>query len=87
MVEQTVKLVNPTGLSLHPAGILCREAMAFRSSVHFRFGNVEGNAKSVLSVLGADVRSEDEITLICEGEDEEEALKHMIEVIEGGLGE
>ncbi len=87
MVEKTVKLVNPTGLSLHPAGLLCREAMAFRSSVHFRFGNVEGNAKSVLSVLGADVRSGDEITLVCEGADEEEALKRIVDLIEGGLGE
>lgn len=87
MVEQTVKLINPTGLNLHPAGLLCREAMAYRCSVHFRFGNVEGNAKSVLSVLGADVRSGDEITLICDGVDEEEALKHMVELIEGGLGE
>lgn len=87
MVERTVKLMNPTGLSLHPAGILCREAMAYKCSVHFSFGNVEGNAKSVLSVLGADIRSGDEITLICDGADEEEALKHMVEVIEDGLGE
>ena len=87
MVEQKVKLVNPTGLNLHPAGLLCREAMAYRCSVHFRFGNVEGNAKSVLSVLGADVRSGDEITLICDGEDEEGALRHMVALVEGGLGE
>ena len=45
------------------------------------------NAKSVLSVLGACVKSGDEIELICEGEDEEEALKKMVEAIEAGLGE
>ena len=35
--------------------------------------------KCVLSVLGACVKSGDEIELICEDEDEEEALKKMVE--------
>lgn len=44
-------------------------------------------AKSVLSILGAGIKSGDEILLICEGEEEEKALKAMIEAIESGLGE
>ena len=43
--------------------------------------------KSVLSVLGACVKAGDELLLVCEGEDEEEALKAMVEVIDNGLGE
>ena len=45
------------------------------------------NAKSVLSVLGACVKCGDEITFICEGEDEKEALDSMIKVVSDGLGE
>ena len=45
------------------------------------------NAKSVLSVLGACVKSGDEIELICAGADEEAALKTLVEAIESGLGE
>ena len=45
------------------------------------------NAKSVLSVLGACIKSGDEIELICEGDDEEKALREMVELIESGLGE
>lgn len=37
--------------------------------------------------LGAGIKSGDEILLICEGEEEEKALKAMIEAIESGLGE
>ena len=44
------------------------------------------NAKSVLSVLGACVKSGDEIELICDGEDEEEAMKAMMDAVESGLG-
>ena len=49
--------------------------------------DVAANAKSVLSVLGACVKSGDEIELICDGEDEKEAMDAMVSAIEDGLGE
>ena len=87
MVSQKVVIKNPTGLHLRPAGILCKEAMQFKSLVTFQFKDTTANAKSVLSVLGACIKSGDEITLICEGEDEREALQSLIAYIESGLGE
>ncbi|SCP95717.1 HPr family phosphocarrier protein [Anaerobium acetethylicum] len=87
MVSRKVIVHNATGLHLRPAGILCKEAMKYKSRVSFAFRDSVANAKSVLSVLGACVKSGDEIELICEGEDEETALKELIEAIESGLGE
>lgn len=87
MVSQKVYIKNPTGLHLRPAGILCKEALRFQSSVRFQYGSVTANAKSVLSVLGACVKNGDEITFICEGPDEEEALAEMVALVESGLGE
>lgn len=86
MVEQKVKIVNPTGLHLRPAGVFCDTAMQFTSKVTFRYGfNNIANAKSVLSVLGACVKLGDEIEIICEGEDEEEALRALVELVESGF--
>ena len=87
MVSKKVTIKNPTGLQLRPAGELCKTAMQFKAKITFSFEGGTSNAKSVLSVLGACVKSGDEIELICEGEDEEEALKKMVEAIEAGLGE
>lgn len=87
MVSQKVVIKNPTGLHLRPAGILCKEAMQFKSMITFTFREGTANAKSVLSVLGACVKCGDEVEFVCEGEDEEEALKALITIIEGGLGE
>ncbi len=87
MVKQRVTIKNPTGLHLRPAGILCKEAMQFKSLITFEFDGNVSNAKSVLSVLGACVKCGDEIELTCEGDDEDEALKRLIEAIESGLGE
>ena len=87
MVSKKVTIKNPTGLHLRPAGILCKSAMEFKSSITFTFKDTTANAKSVLSVLGACVKSGDEIELFCDGVDEEEALTTLVSAIESGLGE
>lgn len=87
MVSQTIKITNPTGLHLRPAGNLCKTAMQFKSLVTFDYRGNTANAKSVLSVLGACIKCGDEITMVCEGDDEEEALATIIRAIEDGLGE
>ena len=79
MVSQKVVIKNPTGLHLRPAGILCKDAMQFKSHITFRYRDNIANAKSVLSVLGACIKSGDEIELMCEGEDEEEVKKLIAE--------
>ncbi len=87
MVSQVVTIKNPTGLHLRPAGVLCKEAMKYQAKIHFGYRGNEANAKSVLSVLGACVKQGEEIELRCDGEDEEEALQAMVNLVESGLGE
>ena len=91
MVSDKVVIKNPTGLHLRPAGLFCKTAMQYKSkiTVYKKMKNeeVNANAKSVLSVLGACIKSGDEITIICEGEDEEIALSDMVELVKDGLGE
>ncbi len=87
MVKQKVVIKNPTGLHLRPAGILCKEAMKFKSLITFSFRENTANAKSVLSVLGACVKCGDEVEFACEGEDETDALQALVSAIESGLGE
>lgn len=87
MVTQKTTIKNPTGLHLRPAGLFCKTAVQFKSKITFQHRDTTANAKSVLSVLGACIKRGDEIELICEGEDEEEALDAMVKIIEDGLGE
>ena len=87
MVSQKVVIKNPMGLIVRPAGILCKVAMQYVSSVTFTIGNTTANAKSVLSVLGACVKCGDEVEFICDGEDEKEALEGIVAAVEDGLGE
>ena len=83
MVSGKVTVKNPTGLHLRPAGTLCKQAMQFKSSITFHYGDGNtANAKSVLSVLGACVKCGDEIELFWE-----EALQFLVNSIRTGLGE
>jgi len=86
MVSQTVKITNPTGLDVKPAGILCKEAMKFKCKITYGYGGGNtANAKSVLSVLGSSIKHGEDIQLMCEGEDEEVALAHLVACFEAGL--
>lgn len=87
MVSKKVTIKNPTGLHLRPAGELCKTAIQFKSKVTFAFDGGTSNAKSVLSVLGACVRGGAVIELVCEGEDEQTALEHLVDLLEHSLQE
>lgn len=87
MVCKKVTVVDDTGLHLRPAGILCKEACKFMSKIEFKTDRGVFNAKSVLSVLGACVHKGDQIEFICDGQDEEEALKYITDIVSKGLGE
>lgn len=88
MLTKRIKITNPSGLHLRPAGVFCEKALEYKSHITFRYrGDNIGNAKSVLSILGACIRQGDEIEVICEGPDEEEALRGVVQIAEEGFGE
>lgn len=86
MVSRHIKITNLTGLYMFSTGMFCDAAVRFKSRIIFKHGETTTNAKSILSVLGSGIKMGDEIELICEGEDEEEAMKQLVKVIEGQLG-
>ena len=76
---------------MRPAGQFYESAVKFSSKIMVEKTSknkiISANAKSVLSILGACIKSGDEITITCDGEDEDEALREMVRIVEEGLGE
>ena len=83
MVSQKVTISNPTGLHARPAGVLAKVAAPFNSDIFIKKVQV----KSVLSIMAAAIKTGTEVEVQCSGDDEEQALKAILEAIEGGLGE
>lgn len=87
MISKNLTVVNPSGLHLRPAGVLSQTAMKFKSDITIVSGEKKIVAKSVLNVMAAGIKCGTEIILVCDGEDEEEAMKTISQAIESGLGE
>lgn len=81
MVSQVVEITNQNGIHLRPAGDLCKLALNYRCNINMRKGGRTCNVKSVISLLSACVKAGDKVEIICDGEDEEEAMKAIMEVI------
>ncbi|MDO4977240.1 MAG: HPr family phosphocarrier protein [Eubacteriales bacterium] len=87
MVSQKIVIKNEQGLHMRPAGVFAKGMAKFASDVTINFGGKATNGKSLLNIIGAGIKCGSEIEVVCEGADEEEALKTAIEMIESGLGE
>lgn len=87
MLKKEMTIKNPSGLHLRPAGVLSQTAMRFKCKTTIECGDKVVAVKSVLNVMAANIKSGQSITLICDGEDEEEAMKAISGAIEDGLGE
>ena len=87
MKSRKIQVVNPSGLHLRPAGLLCQTSMKFKSKISILFQDNEINAKSVLNVMAFGVKCGSEIEVQCTGDDEEEALEAVCNLISTGLKE
>lgn len=91
MVSKKVKILNPSGFHLKTATVLSNSIDNYSSKIEFQYekNGIQGtaNLKSILSILASGVRQGQEIEICCDGSDEEEALKKVIQTIEDGLGE
>ena len=87
MVSAKTKVVNPMGMHMRPANLFVKEVTPFKSDVTIIFNNEEINAKSIMNMMAACIKTGSEVEIRCEGPDEEAALKAALLLIESGLGE
>lgn len=59
-----------------------KKALKYRCRVSLAHGDKEISAKSLLGILSLCIRQDTEITVVCDGMDEQEALEGMVQFIE-----
>jgi phosphocarrier protein HPr len=81
-MEKVVTVKNPTGLHARPATNLVQTASSFPCEIMLIKGDKKINAKSIMGVMSLGIKQGEQITLVAEGEREEEALDAVGKIIE-----
>jgi phosphoenolpyruvate-protein phosphotransferase len=84
-VKTTVK--HPEGLHARPAAQLVQTAQHFESDITITMGRWKADAKSVLEILTLGVNEGSEVSISADGEDAEQAIKALCELIESNFGD
>lgn len=85
MKKITVRVEGSSGLHARPASLLVAKAQGFESEVFIEKDGREINGKSIIGILGLGVSNGEEITLSCDGPDEDAALAALKQLIEEDL--
>lgn len=86
MLKQKITIKNSSGLHARPSAALVKLASKFKADFYIHMYGYRVNGKSILGVmtLAADEGSEMELEL--SGEDEKEAMKAIVELIDSKFG-
>jgi len=87
MFEKTVEVCNPTGLHARPAALFVQTAGKFTSSIWISKAEKKVNAKSIMGLMSLAVSQGAMVTIGADGEDEQLAVKELVDLILTGFGE
>ncbi|MDO5017788.1 MAG: HPr family phosphocarrier protein [Lagierella massiliensis] len=85
MVEEKVIIRNEEGLHARTAALFLQKSVKFQSEITLNKDGYSYDGKSILSILSMAAFKGDEIVITCSGEDEEEALKALVDFIENDI--
>ena len=87
MIAKDVEIINRLGLHARAAAKLVHTASSFGCDVTLTKDGEEVDAKSILGILQLGAAQGTELGIACDGDDEEEALLAVTELIASRFGE
>ena len=86
-IREEVTIVNKLGMHARPAASLVQTVLKFKCNVYLELDKNKVNAKSIMGLLTLAAAFGSVVSIICEGDDAQEAMKAVRELIESGFGE
>ena len=87
MADMTLTVEHPEGLHARPASVFVEKAKDFEAQIKLVHKGEEANAKSMLGVLSLGIDQGAEITIRTQGNDAEEALDVLTEMIRNNFAD
>ena len=81
MCVKDVVIHNQVGLHARPATVAVNAASKCKCKVSVSFKGKTVDMKSIMGVMSLGIPTQSEITLTCDGEEEEKALETIIETL------
>ena len=81
MKQISVVVIDPVGLHARPATVAVNAASKFKSEVKITYKGRSVNMKSIMGVMSVGIPTQSDVTISCEGEDEDVAVKTIEEVL------
>lgn len=85
MVSKVIKIIDEQGMHMRPATIFSKEMAGFKSNVQVKHNGKSYDAKSVMMLMSACIKCGEEIEIVAEGIDEQEALNKAVDLLENGI--
>ena len=85
MVKKTFVIENETGLHARPATEIAKIAMKYKCNVNLIVNGKTINAKYPLMIMSAGIKSKTELEILCDGEDEEQAIEELKTFLQSNL--
>lgn len=87
MIKKVFKIKNKYGLHARPAALLVKTTGKFKSHIQIAKDGLTANGKSIMGIMTLVAESGSEIEITVDGEDKEEAMKAIAELIESNFFE
>lgn len=85
MISREVTITNSIGLHARPATFFIQKANSYKSSIWVEKEDRRVSAKSLLGVLSLGIAQGMTVTLVADGQDEDEALQGLSDLIDTGF--
>ncbi len=87
MTSRTITIRNRAGIHARPAALIVQTANQYNSQVFFEKDSNRINGKSIMGIITLGATYNSTLTLITEGDDEQEALEAIAQLFENKFEE
>ena len=87
MISRDIVINNASGLHARPATFFIQKANSFPCSIWIEKDDRKVNAKSLLGVLSMGIAKGMSVTLVADGQGEEDAIQGLVALIDSGFEE
>lgn len=77
MKNFTYIVTDPEGIHARPAGLLVKKASSYKSNIFIQKDEKKMDAKKILAVMSLGVKNGQEVTILIDGDDENEAYDEL----------